>query len=715
MRQFFARLIRFAKRIMYRFSAFVFGLLFKIIPPRRVQPVVQVFAHVLPLGIVSAAWRRILYAAHYRFVACEWSEWAYERHKRPHTTIALLQDLLATKQFARAAEVVEEARRILLSKPKWEGFSKNLDDYQTILMIETEGFRPEMEGALIGRSIIADYFYKRAWDWHSMMAKAPLVQAVEIYFIAMNYEPAAVVYGCEVLLKPHELWNYIERFIGRSEQVHKLRSARDTRMSRRRRVRKDLARLSALEVNALILSGRMDEAAHRLKEASATDLDLLPVRALFESIQGNHAEAIARMNDALYATETSPETQNMIAEALFFMGVEIEESRDFALAREYYRRAVGIVGIKSYMPESAYRYFSLAAGLGNWDEALFILRQAHFSIWRNFARFAKRMKIHMRIKRKRLIPQYSTLFLGGQGVGDEIMRLAILKQTANPKAQYGYVCDKRVASLFERSMDNLTVYSTSRLFGPFAVSEDQYWLDREGTPLDADPGRITRDILDAMEEYSEIAISEDLFLHYVMQKGSYRGDKAPLFKAAPAARTKVAKWLKTLPPAKLNVGISWRSGTRDLFRSKAYTDILQWGDILKTKDVNFVLLQYSDCTQELAEVKEKFGVDIHVMPGVDLKDDFEEVVALCEKLDLVLTPGVALRETAGASGANTWSLTTTPHLPDWWRIASEDNETDTLFPSMKHITAREYGGRQQVLDEIARRLKILTQQKKKAA
>lgn len=707
--------IRFFKRAMYRLAALTFGLVFRGIHPRHIQPFVRIFAYILPLSWVSAAWRRVLHATHFRFVACEWSQWAYDFRKAPHTTVALIQDLLTTKQFDRASEVVEEARRILLSKPKWEGFSKNLDDYQTILMVETEGFRPEMEGALIGRDIIADYFYKRAWDWHSMMAKAPLVQAVEIYFIAVNYEPSAVVYGCETLLKPHELWSYIRGFIGRSEQVHKLRSARDTRMSRRRKVRKDLARLTALEINALILSGHMEEAGRRLAAAPATDLDLLPVRALYASIQGEQVEAIGRMNDALYATEPSPETQNMIAEALFFMGVEIEESRDFALAREYYRRAVGIVGIKSYMPESAYRYFSLASGLGNWEEALFILRQAHFSIWRNFARFAKRLKIHKRIKRRQLVPQCDTLFLGGQGVGDEIMRLAILKETANPKAEYGYVCDKRVASLFERSMDNLTVYSASRLFGPFAVSEDQYWLDREGTPLDADPGRITRDIMKAMNGFSEVAISEDLFYHYVLQKGSYRGSKEPLFKASSAARSKVTKWLKTLPPAKLNVGISWRSGTRDLFRSKAYTDILQWGDILKTKDVNFVLLQYSDCTQELAEVKEKFGVDIHVMPGVDLKDDFEEVVALCEKLDLVLTPGVALRETAGAAGANTWSLTTTPHLPDWWRIASEDNETDTLFPSMKHITAREYGGRQQVLDEIARRLKSLTQQKKKAA
>lgn len=715
MRQFFARLIRFAKRVLYRLSSLVFGLLFRLIKPRRIQPVVKGLAFVLPLRFVSAAWRRILHAAHYRFIACEWSEWAYSYRKRPHTTIALLQDLLATKRFDRAGEVVEEARRVVLSRAKWEGFSRNLDDYQTILMIESQGFRPDMEGALIGRSIVADYFYKRAWDWHSIMAKGPLIQALEVYFIAVNFEPSVVVYGCETLLKPHELWSEIERFIGRSERVHKLRSGRDLRLARRRRVKKDLARLTALEVNALILSGQLEEAGRRLETESDTHLDLLPVRALYQSIQGNHAEAIAQMNDALYATEVSPETQAMIAEALFFMGVEIEEQRDFELAREYYRRAVSIVGIRSYMPESAYRYFSLAAGLGDWDEALFILRQAHFAIWRNFRRFAKRDPIERRIKRRRLVPQCSTLVLGGQGVGDEILRLAILRERGNPKARYGYVCDPRVGDLFERGMPNVKAMSASRLFGPFAVNEDQYWLDREGTPLDIDPGRITRNILKAKNDYQEIALSEDLFYQYVNEKGQYRGSTEPLFKVKPSAKAKVTKWLKTLPPATLNVGISWRSGTRDIIRNKGYTDILQWGKILGVKNVNFILLQYSDCTQELAEVKEQFGVDIHVMPGLDLKDDFEEVVAMCAQLDLVLTPGVALRETAGAVAANTWSLSTTPHLPDWWRISSEDNETDAIFPSIKHITAREYGNRQAVLDEVASRLEQLSKRKKKAA
>ena len=84
--------IRFFKRAMYRLAALTFGLVFRGIHPRHIQPFVRIFAYILPLSWVSAAWRRVLHATHFRFVACDWSQWAYDFRKAPHTTVALIQE-----------------------------------------------------------------------------------------------------------------------------------------------------------------------------------------------------------------------------------------------------------------------------------------------------------------------------------------------------------------------------------------------------------------------------------------------------------------------------------------------------------------------------------------------------------------------------------------------------------------------------------------------
>ena len=70
--------------------------------------------------------------------------------------------------------------------------------------------------------------------------------------------------------------------------------------------------------------------------------------------------------------------------------------------------------------------------------------------------------------------------------------------------------------------------------------------------------------------------------------------------------------------------------------------------------MTFVNLQYGDCAEELAFARAELGVDILQPPGLDLKDDLDDVAALAAALDLTLGFSNASFNLAGAVGAAAW-------------------------------------------------------------
>jgi hypothetical protein len=112
--------------------------------------------------------------------------------------------------------------------------------------------------------------------------------------------------------------------------------------------------------------------------------------------------------------------------------------------------------------------------------------------------------------------------------------------------------------------------------------------------------------------------------------------------------------LAALPGKK--VGICWRSMMLTAKRAKYFTAIDSWGEILKTPGVSFVSIQYGDSAADIARAEEKFGVTIHQMEGLDLKDDIDGLAALSAALDLVLSAPTAAAHTASSVGAPVWYL-----------------------------------------------------------
>jgi hypothetical protein len=92
-------------------------------------------------------------------------------------------------------------------------------------------------------------------------------------------------------------------------------------------------------------------------------------------------------------------------------------------------------------------------------------------------------------------------------------------------------------------------------------------------------------------------------------------------------------------------------------RAKYFSPMDYWGPILQTPGVSFVNLQYGDCAADIARAQEKFGVTIHQMEGLDLRDDIEGAAALCAALDLVISAPTAAAATAASVGAKVWFVT----------------------------------------------------------
>lgn len=234
------------------------------------------------------------------------------------------------------------------------------------------------------------------------------------------------------------------------------------------------------------------------------------------------------------------------------------------------------------------------------------------------------------------------LIVGEQGLGDEFMFANILPDLADAVGETGTLeiaVDPRLIPLFQRSFPKANVgqYEDRTLidkdgnknlrFIPFSIDkgEPDYWAPM-GTPLHI----LRRSLAD--------------FPH-----------KAFLV-PDPARVADYSARLAMLGDGP-KVGICWRSMMLGAKRAKYYSTLDAWEPILKVPGITFVNLQYGDCTDELANVAERFGVKVATVEGLDLKNDIDGAAALSSALDLVLSAPTAAAATAAAVGAEVWFLT----------------------------------------------------------
>lgn len=106
--------------------------------------------------------------------------------------------------------------------------------------------------------------------------------------------------------------------------------------------------------------------------------------------------------------------------------------------------------------------------------------------------------------------------------------------------------------------------------------------------------------------------------------------------------------------ARPKVGLSWTSGNRVGQRGRSYLALEDLLPLLAVDDVDFVLLDYTDRSAEIAALQERAPFTLHRWEDLDLFDDLETVAALTSCMDLVISANTSVADMSGALGVPTW-------------------------------------------------------------
>ena len=271
----------------------------------------------------------------------------------------------------------------------------------------------------------------------------------------------------------------------------------------------------------------------------------------------------------------------------------------------------------------------------------------------------------------------SLLVFGEQGLGDEVMFANLIPEVIEalgPQGRLTLAVEPRLIPLFQRSFPEARVggHATYAVGGrtvrvaPFLAEDEalDYW---------APMGSLLRRFRPTVDSFPP---------------------RAGFLTPAP---DRVAHWRDALEqaPAGLKVGLLWKSGLMNGARRRYFSPFEAWAEVLAVPGVSFINLQYGDCAAELDLARREMGVDIWTPPGIDLKQDLDDIAALTCALDLVVGFPNATVNLAGACGASAW-ITSAPGA--WPRLGSDHYP---WYPQMRVFTASALGDWAPMLSQMA--------------
>lgn len=220
------------------------------------------------------------------------------------------------------------------------------------------------------------------------------------------------------------------------------------------------------------------------------------------------------------------------------------------------------------------------------------------------------------------------LVKGEQGIGDEISFASILNDV---KPKVVLECDRRLEGLFKRSFPHIEVHGTR--------------FDKPTVDWDAD--------------YQAWCLIGSLGWHYRIKDEQFSGK--PYLVADHERKIQWKALLDSLG-SKPKIGIAWRGGLPDTHGKRRSMTLETLLPILSA-DATFISLEYKNPQKELDAFEKKHGIKIHHWPRASEAVDYDEVAALVDSLDLVISVQTAVVHLAGALGKPCWVMV--PNKPHW--------------------------------------------------
>ncbi len=223
-----------------------------------------------------------------------------------------------------------------------------------------------------------------------------------------------------------------------------------------------------------------------------------------------------------------------------------------------------------------------------------------------------------------------TLFVTAeQGIGDELMFGNFLPFLYERAEQLIIGCDPRLVSIYERRFPNAIV----------DVYTDRF---REGYRYRLFL-KIQR-MIEAGDLHVDFAVPvASSFMHEWQKPEDIKPHQDGFINADPDRANDFADRINN--DGKPVVGFAWSSGITTGIRQGVYLEIDQLGPIMQFGDrVHFVNLMYSDVREDLAKIKDMYGVEIQSFDDVNMKQDIEANLAIIDNCDLVVSscsaPGI---------------------------------------------------------------------------
>ena len=211
---------------------------------------------------------------------------------------------------------------------------------------------------------------------------------------------------------------------------------------------------------------------------------------------------------------------------------------------------------------------------------------------------------------KNMLKDKKILLWSEQGIGDTINWSSKLPYIAKKAKHCILECHEKLVPLLQRSFPNIEVIPENSI------------LDSE------------RDDFDLHLPMGS------LFRHFIKEiSNNYK--TSPYLIADPSRVKFWKKRLKSIGKGPY-VGISWKSSDMSSSRIENYTSIYEWSPIFKVPNVTFINLQYKDFIDDINNIKNEFGVEVHNFDDLDHFDNIDDVAALCKALDVVVSTKITV-------------------------------------------------------------------------
>ncbi|WP_373533184.1 tetratricopeptide repeat protein [Vampirovibrio sp.] len=288
------------------------------------------------------------------------------------------------------------------------------------------------------------------------------------------------------------------------------------------------------------------------------------------------------------------------------------------------------------------------------------------------------------------------LIYAEKGIGDEVRLASIYNEVIEAAGQTTIACEPRLMTLFQRSFPLANVVGLGRLFSTL------------GCTVKPNKNPVCLTTWGGSSSFDYYLLAGDLPVFFRPDYASFGASEAYL-RPNP---TLVEKWRDRVQAlgTDLKVGICWSSGVSNFKRSREYTLLRHWEQVLQLPHISWVNLHYGGMA-EIEEEEARLGVRIHGWDDLDLKNDLEDMAALIDQLDVVISAATLIAELSGALGKPTWRLINTTHPANTWRVWPGTSQ-DLWHPSMIQVSSQPIGNVHELMEKVCDALKAMSAQAK---